>query len=79
MRVQSLDGLFGDALEEPSEAQVRDASIMEKRRTMVAKSIDRSASSGPTMRKAIMRTAPMIAAPGRSIFIQGNFPSAKTK
>ena len=46
---------------------------------MVAKSIDWSASCGPTMRKATMRTAPMIAAPGRSIFIQGNFPSANTK
>ena len=46
---------------------------------MVAKSIDWSASSAPTMRNATIRTAPMIAAPGRSIFIHGNFPSAKTR
>jgi hypothetical protein len=53
--------------------------IMENRSTMVGKSIDCSASSAETMRKATMSTAPMIAAPGRSIFIHGNFPRAKTK
>jgi hypothetical protein len=48
------------------------------RSTIVAKSIDASASPAPTMRNATMRTAPMMAAPGRSIFMPGNFPSAKT-
>jgi len=46
---------------------------------MVGKSIERSASFAPTIRNATMSTEPMIAAPGRSIFIHGNFPSAKTK
>jgi hypothetical protein len=45
---------------------------------MVAKSIDASASGAPTMRKATIRTAPMMAAAGRSIFIPGNFPTANT-
>ena len=54
-------------------------SIIENSRTMVGKSIDASASRPPTMRNATISTAPMIAAPGRSIFMPGNFPSAKTR
>jgi len=40
--------------------------------------MNRSASAGRTARIATISTAPMMAAPGRSIFIPGNFPSAKT-
>ena len=45
---------------------------------MVAKSTDASASRAPTTRNATMSTAPMIAAPGRSIFNPGNLPIANT-
>ena len=52
--------------------------IIEKRRTIVPKSTDWSASWGPTTPSATMSTAPITAAPGRSIFIPGNLPRAKT-
>jgi len=52
--------------------------IIEKRSTIVPKSIDWSASGGPTTPSATMSTAPITAAPGRSIFMPGNLPSAKT-
>jgi hypothetical protein len=63
----------------PPSLRFATTTIIENSSTMVAKSIDCRTSCVPTMRKATISTAPMIAAPGRSIFIQGNFPSAKTK
>ncbi len=54
-------------------------SIIENSRTMVAKSIEPSASRALTTRKATISTAPMIAAPGRSMRSPGNLPIAKTR
>jgi len=62
----------------PASRRFATISIIEKSNTIVAKSMDASASRVPTIRKATISTAPMIAAPGRSILIQGNLPSAKT-
>jgi hypothetical protein len=61
-------------------ARWRDATmtIIAKSSTIVPKSIDWSASGGPTTPSATMSTAPITAAPGRSIFMPGNLPSAKT-
>lgn len=74
--MQPLDEPLSDGFEEAAEAQI---GIMEKSSTIVAKSIDCRASCVPDVPKATMRTAPMMAAPGRSIFIHGNLPSANTK
>jgi len=62
----------------PASRRLATSNIIENRRTIVAKSIDASASGAPTIRNATMSTPPMMAAPGRSIFMRGNFPSAKT-
>jgi hypothetical protein len=51
-------------------------SIMEKSKTMVAKSIDASACLAPTTRKATISTPPKMAAPGRSIHA-GKFADSK--
>ena len=79
MRMDVLDDPFGNAFEKQTQSQVATTTIMENSRTIVAKSIDCSACCAPTMRKATMRTPPMMAAPGRSILIQGNLPSANTQ
>ena len=62
----------------PATRRFPTTSIIENSSTTVAKSMDASASRAPTIRNATINTAPMIAAPGRSIFIPGNLPSAKT-
>src|SRR5439155_13968439 len=44
---------------------------------IVLKSIKRNASAGFTTRNANIKTAPIMAAPGRSIFMPGKLPIAK--
>jgi hypothetical protein len=62
----------------PTRCRVPTISIIENTSTMVEKSIKCSASPGRTTRNATIPTAPMSAAPVRSIFNPGNFPRANT-
>ena len=78
MRMQAVDDPFRDPIEEPASRRLPTISIIENSKTTVAKSMDARASLAPTIPNATIKTAPMIAAPGRSLFIKGNLPTAKT-
>jgi hypothetical protein len=56
----------------PANRRLATISIMENSRTIVAKSMEASASRAPTIPNATISTAPMIAAPGRSILPVSN-------
>ena len=63
----------------PTRCRLPTINIIENSNTSVPKSMKRSAARGGTMRNATIATAPMMAAPGRSILNPGNLPSANTR
>ena len=63
----------------PTRCRLPTISIIENSRTMVEKSMKCRACAGATTRAATIATAPMMAAPGRSILNPGNLPRAKTR
>ncbi len=63
----------------PARRRQPTTSIIENSSTSVPKSTKPSAWPAPTTPKATISTAPMIAIPGRSIFMPGSLPSVKTR